>query len=90
MADEFISEDEVQVSPRGRKAEINPELANLLKKLKPGQAIRLTDTFGEVPKAKRGSVSSIIRKHYRHVRDDDCRIDYTANGVPQVRVRQSK
>mgnify|MGYP003705253813 CR=1 FL=1 len=36
MSDEFISADEVVVSPRGRKIEINPELAATLKKLKPG------------------------------------------------------
>lgn len=90
MADEFISDDEVQVSPRGRKVEINPDLANLLKKVKSGQALRLTETFGEVPKAKRGSVSSVIRKHWRHVRTDDLRIDYSATGVAQVRVRSAK
>jgi hypothetical protein len=88
MSDEFISEDEVQVSPRGRKVEINPNLAATFKKIKPGQAARLTETFGSVPKAQRATVSTVIRKHWRHVREDDCRIDYTADGIPQVRVRQ--
>jgi hypothetical protein len=88
MADEFITEEEVQVSPRGRKVEINPELANLLKKLKPGQAVRLTDSIGSVDKSKRATVSTVIRKHWRHVRDDEPRIDYALDGVPQVRVRQ--
>jgi len=90
MSDEIISEEEVQVSPRGRKVEINPELADKFRKLKPGQALRLSDTFGKVDKAKRATVSAIIRKHWRHVRNDDVRIDYTAEGVPQVRVRASK
>jgi len=87
MTDEIISAEEVSVSPRGRKVEINPDLASTLKKLKAGQAARLTATFGEVSKPHRATVSSIIRKHWRHVRDDDLRIDYTAEGVPQVRVR---
>jgi len=87
MSDEIISAEEVSVSPRGRKVEINSELAAMLKKLKVGQAARLTSTFGQVPKNHRATVSSVIRKHWRHVRDDDLRIDYTAEGVPQIRVR---
>lgn len=90
MSDEIISADDVIVSPRGRKAEIMPDLAALLKKVKATDAVRLSGTFGNVPKEKRAQVSQIIRKHWRHVRNDDCRIDYDTNGVPQVRVRQSK
>lgn len=90
MADEFITEAEVQVSPRGRKVEINPDLAATFKKMKPGQAARLTETFGPVPKAQRATVSTVIRKHWRHVREDDCRIDYTVDGIAQVRVRAAK
>jgi hypothetical protein len=90
MSDEFISEDEVSVSPRGRKVEIMPDLAATLKKVQPGKAVRLSATFGEVPKEKRATVSSVIRKHWRHVRADEPRIDYNTAGVPQVRVKQSK
>ena len=87
MADEFISAEDVVVSPRGRKLEINPELAATLKKLKVGQAVRLSDTIGPVSKEKRATVSTVIRKHWRHVREDAIRIDYATDGVPQVRVR---
>ena len=91
MSDEIISEDEVTVSPRGRKVEINPEMAAKFSKLKPGQAIRLSDTFGSVDKPRRATVSAIIRKHWRHVREDDLRIDYDANtGVPCVRCKAAK
>jgi hypothetical protein len=90
MADEFIDANEVVVSPRGRKVEINPDLAASLKKVKAGQAIILRETFGNVPKASRSAVSQIIRKHWRHVRNDDCRIDYDTAGVPQVRIRAAK
>lgn len=90
MSDEFISADDVVVSPRGRKVEINPELAATLKKLKEGQAVRLTSAIGPVEKKNRATVSTVIRKHWRHVRDDEPRIDYDTNGVPQVRVRAAR
>lgn len=91
MSDEIISEEEVTVSPRGRKVEIDEALAKTLKSLKPGQAARLTSTFGPVEKSRRATVSAIIRKHWRHVRNDELRIDYDSNtGVPQVRVRAAR
>lgn len=90
MADEFISEEDMVSSPRGRKVQINPELAATLKKIKPGQAALLRDTYGEVPKAQRATVSGIIRKHWRHVRDDEPSIKYTPQGVPQVCVRKAR
>ena len=88
MSDEIISAGDVVVSPRGRKVEIIAELADTLKKVKSGQAVRLAGTFGEVPKDKRSAVSQVIRKHWRHVRQDECRIDYDTKGVPQVRIRE--
>ena len=51
--DEIISADDVVVSPRGRKAELDPELVAKFKALKPGQALRLSDYYGEVTKAER-------------------------------------
>lgn len=90
MSDEFISEEEIEVSPRGRKIEIDANLAATLKKVKPGQAARLSSTFGSVEKSRRATVSTIIRKHWRHVRADEPRIDYSKDGVPQVRVKATK
>lgn len=87
MADEIINAGDVVVSPRGRKKEIMPDLCATLKALKPGQAVRLSSTFGEVPKEKRSAVSQVVRKHWRHVRDDEPRLDYDAKGVLQVRVK---
>ena len=88
--DEFISADEVVVSPRGRKVEIDANLAATLRKVKAGGAVRLSSSIGAVPKSQRATVSASIRKHWRHVRNDALRIDYTADGVPQVRVRDTK
>jgi hypothetical protein len=88
--DEFISAEEVVVSPRGRKLEIDANLAATLKKLKSGQAVRLSSSIGAVSKEQRATVSASIRKHWKHVRADGLRIDYSADGVPQVRVRDAK
>lgn len=85
--DEFISIDEVTVSPRGRKKVIDTDLANLFTKLSEGQAVRLSAKFGNVPREQRAAVSQVIRKHWNHVRTDACRIDYTPEGVPQVRIK---
>jgi hypothetical protein len=85
--DEFISVDEVTVSPRGRKKIIDADLAELLGRLKAGQAVRLSAKFGNVPAEKRPAVSQVIRKHWQHARTDQCRIDYTPEGVPQVRIK---
>lgn len=90
MSDEFINADEVVVSPRGRKLEINPDLAATLKKLKSGGAVRLSTSIGPVSKDQRATVSANIRKHWKHVREDDLRIDYAKDGVPQVRVREPR
>ena len=85
--DEVISTDDVSVSPRGRKKVIDESLAERLANLAEGQAIALKGTFGEVPQEKRQAVSATIRKHWDHVRDDKCRIDYSPTGVPQVRAK---
>jgi hypothetical protein len=85
--DEIIPASEVVVSPRGRKVELMPELCEALRALKPGEALRLSATFGEVPKDQRSRVSQVIRKNWRAVREDQLRIDYDTKGVVQVRVK---
>ena len=87
MDDQFIPADSVKVSPRGRKKVLNPDLLATLKKVTPKQGVALKGTFGNVPKAERPAVSATIRKHWREVRTDEVRIDFTPEGVPQVRVR---
>lgn len=90
MKDEIINETDVVVSPRGRKAELDPELVELLKSVKSGQAIRLASYFGPVAKEDRSRVSQSLRKHWRAGRTDDIRIDYTPEGIPQVRVKAKR
>jgi hypothetical protein len=86
--DEFIDVADVQVVPRGRKPQIDADLADLLSRLPEGKAVRLSAKFGNVNGVEaRAKVSQTIRKHWAHVRQDKCRIDYTTDGVPQVRAR---
>lgn len=85
--DEIISAEDVVVSPRGRKAELDPKLVAKFRALKAGEAIVLSEYYGEVPKAERSKVSQQMRKHWDAARADGIRIDYTPAGVPQVRVK---
>jgi hypothetical protein len=95
MADEFISVSDVDVRPRGRTAEVNDALVATLARLKAGQAVALSSTFGEVNGAdetevtkNRAKVSAQIRKHFALAHPNKrCRIDYSTAGVPQVRIR---
>ena len=87
MEDSFISADAVQVSPRGRKKVLNPDLLATLKKVTKKDAVTLGGSFGKVAKGDRATVSATIRKHWREVRADEVRIDFTPDGIPQVRVR---
>lgn len=87
---QIIPAAEVRVSPRGRKTEYNADLLKALKALKVGEALVMTP-FGNVPKAERASAAQKIRKHWRHVRDDECRIDWDdATGLAQVSIRSRK
>lgn len=85
--DTIISADEVRAVRRGRKAEVNTALVDLLKKVKVGQAVALAGTFGEVPTGNpRQSVSGKIRRHAAMAWGDEAgvAINYSPEGVPQV------
>jgi hypothetical protein len=88
--DEIIPADDVVVSPRGKYIEKDQELIASLKGLKPWQAMRLGQTFGKVDREDRNKVSHIIRRHWQVARDDLPRIDFSPEGIPQVRVREKK
>lgn len=88
--DEVISVDEVIASPRGKHIEKNEELIDAFKGLKPWQAMRLGKTFGKVERDERNKVSHIIRRHWEVARKDLPRIDFSPDGIPQVRVREKK
>lgn len=73
---------------RGRKAEINPVLVELLTKLGEGSAVILDEEFGSVPTAKRSTVSAIIRRHWKATgRSDNASISYSPEGFAQVEAR---
>ena len=83
---EIIPVEDVQRSPRGRKATYSADMLELLAQLTPDTALALTG-LGNVDKDQRSSVSANIRKHFTHVHGDDvkCRIEYSPEGVPQVK-----
>lgn len=85
--DEFISEDEVRVSPRGRKAVYDAKLLDALRAIPAGRVARLSGSIGSVPKADRPRVSAILRKHWQVAKPGtECRVDFDPEtGVPQIR-----
>jgi hypothetical protein len=87
MKDEFIAADAVTVSPRGRKKVLNQDLLATLAKVTVTQGVALRGTFGNVPKAERPAVAATIRKHWREIREEEVRIDFTPDGIAQVRIR---
>jgi len=87
MTDAFIDVDEVQTSPRGRSKVLDQGLLDLLATVPEGKAIALAGTFGKVAKEKRQAVAAVIRKHWTEVQATKPRIDFSPEGVPQVRSR---
>lgn len=86
--DEFIDIADVQTSPRGRKPVLDGALLETLKKVPNGKAVRLAKTFGNVAREERAAVSAVIRKHWAVAHPNvKPRIDFTQDGIPQVRAR---
>jgi hypothetical protein len=84
--DEFIPADQVEVSPRGRKKILNGDLLDVLAKVTPDQGVVLK-SLGTISKTDRPTVSATIRKHWKEIRTEDVRIDFSPAGYAQVRVR---
>jgi len=87
---EVIPADEVVPSPRGKHIDQDDELVESFKTLKEWEALRLGRTFGRVKKEERSKVAHIIRRHWRLAREDSPRIDFSPEGVAQVRVRTDR
>ena len=90
LTDDVISNDDVEVSPRGRRKILDKNLLAILGKVTPTHGVALGSTFGEVAKDDRPAVSASLRKHFLEVHPGKvARIDFTRAGVPQVRMRRS-
>jgi hypothetical protein len=85
--DEFIPADQVEVSPRGRKKILNADLLATLEQVTPDRGVVLK-SLGKISKTDRPTVSATIRKHWKEIRTDDVRIDFSTAGFAQVRVRR--
>jgi hypothetical protein len=88
--DEIIPVDKVEQSPRGRRIDINSDLIDTFKSVKKWQAVSLKGTFGAVPHEDRNRVSHAIRRHWELARSDRPRIDFSPEGIPQVRVKETR
>ena len=88
MEDAFIDTEDVLTSPRGRSKVLDATLLELLASVPEGKAISLAGTFGRVPKDKRQATAAVIRKHWTEAHPGGKpRIDFSPEGVPQVRAR---
>ena len=85
-----IPASEVKVAPRGRKAVLDSDLTGAFKGLEPKLALNLEPKFGIVASEDRPKVSQTIRKNWKAVRSDDCRIDFGTDGIPHVQVKVAK
>lgn len=83
-----IDESEVVVSRRGRVATFDPDMQAAFKSLQKGKAVDLTEHLGGpwTEQSDRQRVAQEIRKNWRSVRTDECRIDF-GKGRAQVRVK---
>jgi hypothetical protein len=84
IKDEVIDVSEVVVAPRGRKANLDADLTEAFRTLPIDKAVKLTGKFGSVAPEDRQKVGATIRKNWRAVRTDNCRVNYGKDGVPQV------
>ena len=83
---DVIEGDAVETLPRGRRSEHDPVFVDALRTVPVGKAGRLTsmavDPTNAAAKAK---VASIIRKHAEIAWGDGaCKVNWTAQGVPQA------
>ena len=90
LTDDVVANDDVEVSPRGRRKILDLSLVAILRKVTPTHGVALGSTFGEVDKEDRPAVSASLRKHFGEAHPGKvARIDFTKAGVPQVRMRKS-
>ena len=90
---QILSTQDIRKAPRGRKAELDPDLVALFATLEPGQMILLDTEFSPVgdDKVERGKVSQIVRKNWKHARPDAvCSVNFTTEGLAQVSLHEAK
>ena len=80
----IIPVDQIVKAPRGRKANVDTDLLNLLKSVKPGFAANLETIFGKVDKADRSRISQQVRIHWKMVHDTKPSLNYSPDGILQV------
>ncbi len=90
---QILTTDQIRKAPRGRKAELMPELVELFATLDIGQMVLLDTEFDPVgdDKTERGKVSQIVRKNFKAARTDAvCSVNFTTEGLAQVSLHEAK
>ncbi len=87
MEFQVISTDEMEVTPRGRKSSVSPDLVKALSRLKDGEALKISAYKADNKKDK-GRVSARIRQAAKQA-NVSVKIFWSKTGVPQVQARRS-
>lgn len=84
---EFIGDDELEFTSRGRKSTVPPQLVEALRKLTPKQALKLTSFSVDMKSAKaktdKARYGAIIRSASKQA-NVTVSIMWSLSGVPQV------
>jgi hypothetical protein len=85
---EFIDDDAVEVSKRGRKSSVSPELVEAMKNAPAGKAVALREFAGDPAdedyKSYKAAVSAMLRSAGKQA-GKTVAIAWSPSGVPQVR-----
>lgn len=88
---QVVKATELRVARRGRRASRNAELIEAMRNLKAGEALILSDEYGEVSEDERSRVYQNVKAHWQDARDDACRISFDpATGFAQVEPKPDK
>jgi hypothetical protein len=81
---QVIKADEMEVTPRGRKSSVSPDLIKAISRLKAGEALKVS-AYKATSKKDKGRVSARIRQAAKAA-GVSVKIFWTLAGVPQVQV----
>lgn len=88
---QLVKATELKVARRGRRAQRDPQLIEAMRGLKMGEALILSDEYGEVDESERSRVYQNVKAHWQDAREDSCRISFDpTTGFAQVEPKPDK
>lgn len=88
---EIIDENDIERVARGRKSNVDPKMVDAFRTLKKGKAARIgsmkLDPTLPTYKTDKARVSASLRSAVRRAGHEDFAIEFTPDGVPQVRIK---